>query len=1445
MILHQPMTNLIETLKKVLVQVAGGHGLTDDLKQEIFSECERLGFHQGAVLFGLMAQCEGWRKGELHAEALYSTLKALLKYTEAMQQGHTPFPLNLVIRLRDYFELNQKADLLAALPFVPYGFDKAYSFPHGLTREDVEESMLGWVAAAREELPLDGAERSTLEAKLSALSANAKRIQVKNVTPCLAFRIDVFSTFCQSISDDVDCVPTSELDSLFKGAFDHLETAIKDRRTKDDMFLLSDMLRIIQRSKSVATRVVRMRSFLKLDDLFGSADQSDLPDILRKLSQDLNEDERRSILSQGSKAGLVALKNAIRNTDSFEYAIADYINAQVENGTATAGMACRCFAMITKLLGDALSPALLADMKADFELLAAGGDTPVYRSKIASIRQKFALIAVGMLDDSRLSDAEAALAVRYLGFPASGSEAIEVLHAKLRAVAENPDAREAELGTEHVSPFEMAPILVEEFRPLLEALSKTSDLDALRAGFHTIKGTALSVGLKVMSQYAGELQNRLDAGVTSAAECHAALPTLLRWLESIESSGCTVFTGDETPPTLPRDLDPEQPTATADALHSTAEDVPAEPEREAPQTEGEAAESAPLSDAEDQLAVERLAEIEPLPGAEDSPEIEVAVTPVVFEEFEGAGAPADAEGPPELFDLAPDTQATEQTGAPVELVEAEAITPAQGDETSTVGDDLKDELASSAEEAGSFVEASPAVVPAAEVVEVEPALESQESAQHVADPEPEAQPTPISKPAAPVIKPIHHAHPPADLPQVPASMDTELLEVFLYEAEGLVNAISKAAERYDQDDIAAIKRDLHTLKGASNSCELTQIGSAVHEIEDALEGGVSKGEFNALFDSIAMDVSNLKNGRFVAAPLVDNKPAQQANRSNHADIRTKSASADVFLPEMDRDIGQVFIENNRLSSAASSISWIAREMNGTLSRLADDLRIIETSADSVIPATAKSRDGFDSLELDAYGRIHESTRRARNALFDARELLDAFSAASQQIGQTAGRSSALARSIKRNIEQINMVAWSTSATQLHRVSRMSIAETGNQAVLRVVGDGFVPLEIYRKILPAIEHLLRNAIAHAASPGHERFAAGKSDVCDIVVSCESDYRRLYFTVSDDGMGIDAARVLDKAIAHGIVPADATVDAFGHDSAVELIFHSGLSTAPNVTAVAGRGVGMDVVRNTVNEMGGTISVETSPEGTRFTLAVPMDTSAMSVIPVSVGGVLMMFPVMAVHSITKSDASNPSGVSYIAELDTRCAYTIEMGATWGGRKIAVDEVYPSRKVAIRSPGPMLQLLPGILGTALGDSGEVIMVLNPGRMALVDQKPGTSQHRILIADDSTTLRKLLAKRVKHMGLTPYEAEHGAAALSVLDAVAPSLIILDIEMPVMGGFEALEAIRQRSNVPVLMFSTRDTDKHREKAAALGADDFLSKGCEEAEFFEKVASLLGTSIASR
>ena len=617
--------------------------------------------------------------------------------------------------------------------------------------------------------------------------------------------------------------------------------------------------------------------------------------------------------------------------------------------------------------------------------------------------------------------------------------------------------------------------------------------------------------------------------------------------------------------------------------------------------------------------------------------------------------------------------------------------------------------------------------------------------------------------------------------------------------------------------------------------------------------------------------------------MTGNFESEQDQSSLHAETLRISASA---MERMINLSGESAINRSRIEMGISSLSNNIEEMGETVQRLADQLRRMETELEiqilSQIGDEHALESDFDPLEMDQYSSLNQLSKSLSES---ASDLLDIKTTMLDKTRETENLLLQLSRTqsdLQEGLMDSRTVPFSRITPRLQRVVRQIATELGKSVELRILNDeGEIDRNILERITSPLEHMLRNAVDHGIEKSQERIESGKSRTGLITLEVLREGGEIVINLTDDGRGINVNAVREKAIEQGLISAKDT--SLKTLDIMQYIFNAGLSTAKSVSQISGRGVGMDVVQSEVKQLGGVVTVDSEPgRGSRFTMRLPLTVAVSDALMVRAGDKYFAVPLVQIERVmrvnidaianfytTNADTINIDGQAYRLRYLNQILYgsdpvdalahqsssvPVIIIRTDLGQRMAlqVDMIAGSRiEVVVKPLGRQLSHIDGISSATIMGDGSVMLILdlvalmrNVSNITKVElQKANKAAKRahkplVLIVDDSVTVRKVTSRLLERHGYEAQVATDGIDALEKLQEMLPEVIVLDIEMPRMDGFEVANHIRHNSrlqHIPIIMITSRTGEKHRERAFNIGVNEYMGKPFQEQMLLDTLA----------
>ncbi len=791
-----------------------------------------------------------------------------------------------------------------------------------------------------------------------------------------------------------------------------------------------------------------------------------------------------------------------------------------------------------------------------------------------------------------------------------------------------------------------------------------------------------------------------------------------------------------------------------------------------------------------------------------------------------------------------------------------------------------------------------------------------------------------AQPCAAEVEALHaanHALSAAATPSVPApamdrrvvrdDIDAELLRIFLDETDDLVPTLGEdlrelRADAADAKALSSLRRVLHTLKGSARMAGAMRLAELVHTMESAVEtaadgSGLTASTFDDLedrLDRLVSAIDALKRTGVEASPAAVEEtasaapsvaPAEQPDVASPTrepaeppaapspsavevrpapepeELGVLSAQIRVATDTVDRLVnqaGEISIARGRIEVETRGFRQTLLELTDSVMRLRNQLREIEIHAEARLQsrlAQAQEADAaFDPLEFDRYTRFQELTRLMAESVHDVttvqQQLLDSL----DEVSAALSSQSHLNRQMQDDLMQLRTVPFRTVTERLHRVVRQTAREVGKRVTFDVVGAQVeIDRGVLEKVVAPLEHLLRNAVAHGIEASDRRAAQGKPEIGRITLTLRQDINDIVMVVEDDGRGLDYASIRAKAEDLGwLAPNTKLADT----EIAQFIFRPGFSTATEVTEIAGRGVGMDVVASELQGLGGRVDLASEAgRGTSFSLRVPLTLAVTKVLLLTAAGRTWGVLTSMVEQVQEVGAAALEGMlaesavqwmghryplHYLPSLlgladgqpEVRSRNYLLLLRSGDGRvAVLVDAVQTNQDLVMKSLGPQLSRVPGIAGATVLPAGDVVLILNPVRLGerraaalpapaaqVAPVEEVSAEPLIMVVDDSLTVRNVTGRLLTRSGFRVATAKDGLDALQKLQDIRPAVMLVDIEMPRMDGFELTKHVRgdrNLSHTPIIMITSRLAQKHRDYAMELGVNLYLGKPYQEDE----------------
>ena len=693
---------------------------------------------------------------------------------------------------------------------------------------------------------------------------------------------------------------------------------------------------------------------------------------------------------------------------------------------------------------------------------------------------------------------------------------------------------------------------------------------------------------------------------------------------------------------------------------------------------------------------------------------------------------------------------------------------------------------------------------------------------------------------------------------------------------------------HEQYDLIASRIDSVQLwlnQGAQGAIEIEAVPVSV-EPTDALETAEAEQASNVVSLPVAKAAVEAKNDQQATQAQAASQ-AQQARIQPQEMIKVPAELLDGLV----NLAGETSISRGRLENQVTDFSYTLEEMDSTLDRLKDQLRRldIETEAQVLFRREQQGPDyeDFDPLEMDRYSQLQQLSRSLVESASDLIDIKATLLNKTKDAETLLLQQSRVNTELQEGLMKTRMVPFSRLVPRLRRIVRQVGQELGKQVELHVSNaEGEMDRSVLERLISPLEHMLRNAVDHGLESQVKRLATGKSETGNIYLDLSRDGGDVVLRLADDGAGVNLEAVRNKAIERGLLDASAKLP---DQEILQFILQAGFSTAEKVTQISGRGVGMDVVNSEIKQVGGTVVIDSQQgKGTEFVIRLPFTVSVNRALMTKVGEALFAIPLNSIEGIVRISAKNllelykqdkpvyhyggreyqleylgnllrDENIVRLADNNTPMPVVLVRGSQPAA--IQVDTLMGSREIVVKTLGPQFNSVLGVSGgTILGDGSVVIILDLPNMMRHVNsleykqhvelehqaeaqlERVDDGVTSVLVVDDSVTVRKVTTRLLERNGMEVRTAKDGIDALEVLQDHIPDVVLLDIEMPRMDGFEVATQMRHHSvlkDVPIIMITSRTGDKHKERAMSIGVNEYLGKPFQEEILLGAIKGITG------
>jgi chemotaxis protein histidine kinase CheA len=708
-----------------------------------------------------------------------------------------------------------------------------------------------------------------------------------------------------------------------------------------------------------------------------------------------------------------------------------------------------------------------------------------------------------------------------------------------------------------------------------------------------------------------------------------------------------------------------------------------------------------------------------------------------------------------------------------------------------------------------------------------------------------------------------------------------LRELFRGEAEEALETVTTrvlhaGSQRPSRDVLTELMRLTHTLKGAAGTVGLNPMVDLAHrlesafagvdrdvvpwtettadqivEITDGMRGYLERHDTPAadgIVETIRDQIDQIvrPHRRRDSMPPAFVEPPPETVLEPEAEIGTPPPEPKQFLrvePQRIDDLmssaGELLFDRTRIERRVQLLRTLARDLARTRQTLHDAL------GDDGAPVPSRASLVATETELAGQAALLSQTTAA---------LLDEIEALRRTIGE-----------LQRGLTRIRMESARSLMTHAARTLRALRRATGIHVELKTLGeDTEFDKAVAEQLVDPITQLLRNAVAHGVEPPAERVARGKPPNATITIRARQDSNLLVLEISDDGRGIDTAALRERLVAAGTWTA-ARAQLANDAEIFDALLGTGLSTRGDADELAGRGIGIGLVRQTVSKLGGEVKLSSvAGRGTTFSLRLPLSTALAQAMLFKVGGQVYAIPNVHVIDTTLVDASATNAIVKTETLPIlRLEELLGHGHTterkpgivvsFAGKSMVctVDKLVGPREIIIKPLGPLLAPLTLYAGATISGSGKVQLILDPAQLVrraypdaptdIVDtgSTPMVLAGRALVVDDSRAIREAMTSMLGREGWIVDVAEDGARALQMTRQMRYDLVVTDLEMPELGGFDLIARLRadeRFKSTPIVIITSRANPEHRRRAREMGVRALVAKPITRRKLLEALAT---------
>lgn len=709
------------------------------------------------------------------------------------------------------------------------------------------------------------------------------------------------------------------------------------------------------------------------------------------------------------------------------------------------------------------------------------------------------------------------------------------------------------------------------------------------------------------------------------------------------------------------------------------------------------------------------------------------------------------------------------------------------------------------------------------------------------------------------------------LKELIATFQTELQEGASVLVNGLVSLETATDSAKRKEDIETIFRTAHNLKGASRSLGIMPIGDIAHAIE-SIFAEIKKADGHVTKEIIDLCLESVDKMQLAMQAFVDNKPLDfnlddlKKRLSGQTTVTSKDpvnklSSSNVQQTANDK---KYVVDSIRIPlRIIDKLSALSEEVQASKIELddhANHTKLLMKMVNDFDMAWKDVSEQIRSSKLEDAVRLQKSMTRANDELLS---LMTTMTRMAKDIKAQSNDYARLSQALHEEVVQLRLIPAYNLLGLLPRYARELANDLGKKVEVEIKGgEAYLDKYVLEGLKDPFNHIIRNAIDHGIEKPDMRVQAGKSEIGTITIDVKDAGSKIYFEIRDDGAGINLEAIRDKLKNDKSLNVDVAV--LQPDELYQYIFDAGFSTRSEITDISGRGVGMDVVKRNILNLKGTISIDSTPgKGTTFIICVPLSLSSerglivkseeqLFVIPASAIDRVLTLPRQSVvalegghavlindHPIVLKSLANVLQINHAALMTESVTVVIVKQGLYAVA-LSVDSILGEREIVIKPIQDPLTNVPCIAGATLLERNNIAIVLDADMLLKLSLKAATqylhhedTQHkvkqeavRVLVVDDSITTRTMEKNILESKNFDVTIATNGQEAWDILQKQHFSLMITDVNMPIMDGFELTNKVKKSEKftaMPVIIVTSLGSESEKARGIEVGADAYIVK----------------------